>query len=140
MTSIFSFSNLALWVAPQITVACSKHPKTPGMVPFWNDVFIVPFSVTYFVKRNTTTEKKDVALFMHKRFWSKLLFFPSSFPPCRYRPPQQSSAAYRFSGYSMLLGKFCATATGHLDIFCTVDKTHHWAQELIWFSLFALQL
>ena len=57
MTSRLSFSDFALWIASQIIVAGSKYPETPGMPPFWNEVFMYPFSVWYFVKRDAMTEK-----------------------------------------------------------------------------------
>ena len=34
-----------------------KHPETPGMPPFWAEVFMYPFSARYFVKRDAMTEK-----------------------------------------------------------------------------------
>ena len=57
MTSRLSFSNLALWIASHIIIACSKHPEIPEMPPLWSKVFMYPFSVRHYVKRDDMTEK-----------------------------------------------------------------------------------
>ena len=75
-TSRSCFSDLALWMASQIIVACSMHPKTPGMPPFWTDVFMYPFSVRHFVKRCAIQQRRIIIPFcIQKRDWSKLVYF-----------------------------------------------------------------